>query len=158
MQALLDGYSLDGLLRYCGLEDLVGGEQGRLDAVAGKLRFGDLAVDCQLLGTESSRSGTFLWAWANHTAPASLVRAAALLRDFQPESGAFARPVEFTQPKVSLAAIGGSQLAAVSCALLDAAAFYRLPFPGGAAFLLVTADRGHFQESLSGPTVQVIYL
>lgn len=107
----------------------------------GQLTFGTiLALDCQLLGTESTSSQTWLWAWANKQSniPPALLKAAEELRAYGEQQHIH----ELMDTQLALdETIHGHHICVVASALLDADFYYRGPYDGGALFLLVKDER-----------------
>jgi hypothetical protein len=118
------------------LADLIGSADWHFDLASGVLSFGDrYAWSAQLLGTESDETGTWLWAWANPSpglAPALLAAAHALK-----ELGEQCSIEELIRPQLPLREIDGHFLATIASGLGLADAYFRAPYDGGAAFLLV---------------------
>eukprot|EP00931_Biecheleriopsis_adriatica_P092215 TRINITY_DN66029_c0_g1_i1.p1 TRINITY_DN66029_c0_g1~~TRINITY_DN66029_c0_g1_i1.p1 ORF type:complete len:270 (+),score=44.12 TRINITY_DN66029_c0_g1_i1:42-851(+) len=112
----------------------------------GKLCFGqdqELAFECQLLGSESYESGTWLWAWANESVPKEMAC------DLRKASG---RPIrEFGEAQFPLSTASGHQIAVAACGLMGAKAYYSGPTgPSGRLFVLIT-DASFPACSLRGP-------
>ena len=118
------------------LNGVVGDQDWRVDLAEGVLTFGqDQRWPVQLLGTESEETGTWLWGWANPSAgiPPSLLGSARLLQLLGEER----HIAEFTEPEYALGDIDGHYLAIVASGVCRAEAYYRAPYEGGAAFLLL---------------------
>lgn len=126
--------------RQIAFEALVGDRDWQLDQDAGVLRLGaDLVLPVQILGSASDRAGTWLWAWANPSVEERLTAAA---RSVKALGGDRAAAV-LTDAEVDLARVGDAHLLALAASgLLDADAYYRCPYPGGAAFVLVEVAGG----------------
>ena len=90
----------------------------------------------QLLGTQSDHDGTFLWAWANEQsgAPTTLLESVTRLRAFGQQHAI----AELVDPL--LEGYDGHTLAMVAVGLTGAPAYYRAPYEGGAAFMLMMSD------------------
>lgn len=103
----------------------------------GKLTFGDvLALDIQLLGTESTASNSWLWAWANTMSniPSTLLQAANTLRAY----GESSHIKELMTASTHLDHLRhGHHFSLAACAVLGADAYYRGPYEGGALFMLI---------------------
>jgi hypothetical protein len=122
------------------LADLLGNYRWDFDLRAGRLTFvrperETLEIDIQLLGTEAEGPGTWLWSWANAVSgiPAHLLSASTSLRSFGEQHSI----AELTEPEVMLAKADGHKLSMVASGLLAADAYYRVPYSGGAAFVLI---------------------
>lgn len=102
----------------------------------GLISFGDRgAYPFQLLGSQSDGDGSWLWAWANthvrmHEA---VLRSSIQLYEFGVSNGI----AEFTEPEFECGNVDGHVLAMVASGLFNAGAYYRCPYEGGAAFVLV---------------------
>lgn len=126
--------------RQLAFAELVGDRDWQLDQDAGVLRLGpDLVLPAQILGSQSDKAGTWLWAWAN---PSVDDRLTAMARSVRALGGDRAVAV-LTDSQVDLARIGDAHLLALAAAgLVDADAYYRCPYPGGAAFVFVDLADG----------------
>jgi len=139
-QKLLDEHLLESLYKQFHLEEIVKGSAWSLcldpsqRSKYGKICFGsDLAFDCQILGSQSYDSNTWLWAWNNPSVPEDMSRAVAALRSGQ------GTPAEFLEAQFPLSRASGHQIAVVACGLLKAGAYYSGPTgPSGHVFLLIT--------------------
>ncbi|RYX83007.1 hypothetical protein EON83_16535 [bacterium] len=120
------------------------GERGwSADLDAGTLAFGEqgspdsvLEFDIQVLGSAAEGSATWMWAWANPSIPDNLSLASTLLRDKVaiPEFATQEFPINFDS--------ADEHRIAMTCGgYLNADAYYRGPFPGGAAFFLIRDPR-----------------
>lgn len=121
------------------LNDLVGELDWHFDLGSGCLSFADrYRWHTQVLGTESEANQTWLWAWANRSGIApELLQASLALRDLGWQHGI----AELLEAQLPLAEIDGHSLALIASGLLNADAYYRAPYEGGAAFLLITDER-----------------
>ncbi|MFV2116488.1 DUF6882 domain-containing protein [Micromonospora sp. LOL_025] len=122
-----------GLARQMALADLIGERDWQLDLGSGTVTFGDdLRYQIQLLGTESHRDGSWLWAWANEASglPPALLQLCGWLREYGHHHGI----AEFTEPTFPLQRADGHRLALLASGLTGRC-YYRGPYPGGAAFL-----------------------
>src|SRR5262245_30532067 len=77
----------------------------------------------EFAGMVSTRSGTWLWAWANSTLDERLTRAARKVRDYGEQRG-FDR---LTTARVSADAYDAQDLAAIAIKVTGAQAWYRAP-------------------------------
>ena len=91
----------------------------------------------QTLGTEAEEAGTWLWAWANEASniPPALLKCSHSLR----ELGANESIPELYTPELSLEQVQGHLLALVAVGVCGASAYYRGPYSGGAAFVLLNS-------------------
>jgi hypothetical protein len=118
------------------LSELVGEEDWHFNMASGLLSFGQhLHFQAQILGTESFENSTWLWAWANEGSniPSSLLQAALRLKAVGEEQ----QIPEFTTPLLQLGNLDGHTLALIASGVCQADAYYRCPYEGGAAFLLI---------------------
>lgn len=129
------GIALD---RQAHLLERIGEHDWELDLGAGRMTFhppgeGDsVTTDVQVLGTESE--GEWLWAWANEDAglPAAVLHASRALGR-RTDLGA----PELSRPRVAVQDDEAHRIAMVASACLDCAGYYRAPYDGGAAYLLL---------------------
>jgi hypothetical protein len=138
-RALLDDHSLAAFERQLSFSKYAGDRDWQLDLDRGILRLlPDIELRAQVLGTVSHEVGTWLWAWANETVPSQFAEQAATLRRLGEE-----RQMEIlTTPEVPVSAIGDGHLMALAAAgALDANAYYRCPYEGGEAYVLVELPR-----------------
>ena len=136
VQDLFEEYGVLSFENQLHLADLVGKSKWRFDLRSGVLVFDDFSVPVQILGTVSEYSQTWLWAWANAESniPPPLLAASQRMRSFGEENSV----VEFSEPEIDVAPFDkGHILAMIAAGLLGAAAYYRAPYEGGAAFLLI---------------------
>ncbi|MER5621025.1 DUF6882 domain-containing protein [Streptosporangium sp. NPDC002544] len=125
------------LARQFALIDLLGDRHWAVDTGAGTITFGeDFRFPIQFLGTEGHRDQTWLWAWANTQSnlPPNLLRAANWLQEY----GRQQHIPELTEATLPLDQVDGHLLALLS-ATLTGLCYYRGPYQGGAAFLLLEA-------------------
>ncbi|MFC4057110.1 DUF6882 domain-containing protein [Planomonospora corallina] len=121
--------------RQLAFADLTGELAWQVDIPSGTVTFGGgLTFPIQLLGTESHRDRTWLWAWANSGSglPDEVLRAALWLRDYGARYGL----AELTEPGMGLGEVDGHLLAMLAGALTGRC-YYRGPYEGGALFFLV---------------------
>ncbi|HEU4329216.1 MAG TPA: hypothetical protein VFS21_39115 [Roseiflexaceae bacterium] len=134
--------------RQLALGELLGEHNWWLDLNAGTISFGErLVCPVQVLGTEAEADQTWLWAWANSMSniPAPLLRAAEQLRAL----GEREAIRELSDRMVSLDHANGHMLATVAAGVCRADAYYRCPYEGGAAFVLLEVPelRGRLDAS-----------
>jgi hypothetical protein len=135
------------------LSDLVGDLDWRFEMKSGLLSFGDqFHWQAQILGTESEESGTWLWAWANQASgiPAGLLQAAHFMR----ELGEQHQIPELAEAQLPLGEINGHFLSMLASGECQAAAYYRGPYTGGAAFLLIRDER--FERRIEDPLLRIL--
>jgi hypothetical protein len=121
------------------LSELAGGLDWRFEMGTGRLRLGErFCWRVQFLGTESEATRTWLWAWANQASriPADLLRSACFIKAM----GEMLHLPELTEPQLPLGEVDGHYLAALACGVCQAAAYYRLPYEGGALFVLIVDE------------------
>lgn len=139
--------------RQLALGELLGEHNWWLDLTAGTLSFGErLICPVQVLGSEAENDQTWLWAWANSMSniPAPLLRAAEHLRALGEQEGIS----ELSDRLVSLDRANGHMLATVAAGVCNADAYYRCPYEGGAAFVLLEVPE--LRGSLDGSPQHLI--
>jgi hypothetical protein len=138
------------------LSSLVGTLPWRFDVPTGTLSFGnDLHWHAQILGTESHETNTWLWAWANtgSNLPPALIQASLQMKWLSQEQNV----PELTQPQLPLSqVINGHVLAMIASGICDADAYYRGPYEGGAAFLLIKDEK--FPRSKEPPLARLAHV
>ncbi len=147
MQELFDQTAGLALSRQRDLGERIGSHDWGFDMDAGTMTFtkrgflgigGEkIATACQVLGSESELSRTWLWAWANQQSgiPAALLTTCGSLR----ARGDAQQIEELTTPSLPLDAWDGHRLAMIASGLTaDCAGYYRGPYPNGALFVLLT--------------------
>ncbi|MCO4770084.1 MAG: hypothetical protein KDA24_08655 [Deltaproteobacteria bacterium] len=133
------GVALD---RQSWLANRIGDATWGFDMATGLMRFDDpktgavITTACQVLGTESAETETWLWAWANEASgiPTSLIETARALGQVGSERGV----PEFSAPSLDLADVDGHTLAVVASAAHAVAGYYRAPYDGGALYVLLS--------------------
>jgi hypothetical protein len=128
---------LTSLGKQLHLVDLIGECSWHFDTHAGRLSFGhDVHWQAQILGTESFQNNSWLWAWANsgsNLSPA-LIQASLQMKQL----GEQQQIPELIEPQISLTdEINGNVLSMIANGICNADAYYRGPYDGGAAFLLI---------------------
>jgi hypothetical protein len=121
------------------LSQVVGSCEWQLDLGSGQLSFGNqYHWQAQVLGTEAEESNTWLWAWANQASqiPPQVLGAALTLRLL----GEHRQIPALTEPQVLLDDFDGHFLAMIGSGICRASAYYRAPYEGGAAYLLIKDD------------------
>lgn len=140
MQRLFDTYAGLALSRQRDLATRLGTAAWSFDMGAGTMTFtaGGRAIvtRCQILGTESAASQTWLWGWANAQSgiPAALLEAGQALRAHGEQHGV----AELTTRSLPLAAWDGHALAMIASGMTACAGYYRGPYDGGALYVLLT--------------------
>jgi hypothetical protein len=134
------------------LAELVGEEDWHFNMASGLLSFGQhLHFHAQVLGTESFENSTWLWAWANEGSkiPFSLLKAALQMKALGEEQ----QIAELTTPMFQLGDIDGHTLALLASGVCQANAYYRCPYEGGAAFVLIQDES--FPKPTEPPLVRI---
>ncbi|MBA3707544.1 MAG: hypothetical protein H0W83_01845 [Planctomycetes bacterium] len=140
LRHLLNQHVVAGLHKQLRLQAVVGQRPWTFDLPTSTLRFGDdLAFATQVLGTESERSKTWLWSWANEESqmPPECVKAALKLRAIGTGSGID----ELAAPQLPTKSVSAQDLALVATGLFGAGGFYRGPYEGGAIWLMLVDQR-----------------
>jgi hypothetical protein len=131
------------------ISGLIGESSWEFDVATGTLSFGNgLHWQAQILGTESYQNNTWLWAWANtgSNLPPALIQASLQIKQF----GEQQQIPELTAPQIPITdEINGHVLSMIVSGICDADAYYRGPYDGGAAFLLIKDPR--FPRSTKSP-------
>ncbi len=120
------------------LGELLGEHDWWLDLNAGTISFSQrYTFPMQVLGTESEQSHTWLWAWANRQSniPPRLLAAASALHDL----GVREQITTLIEAQLSLDQISGHELAMLASGVTQADGYYRCPYEGGAAYVLISA-------------------
>jgi hypothetical protein len=134
---LFNDYAAATFERQLRLNELIEEYAWDADLDAGTLSFEERATfPIQLLGTESERSHTWLWAWANESIdnPAILEAAAALK-----SQGEWREIPELTTAQLPLADVTGHTLGLAVTGLLGYDAYYLGHYEGGAALMVFKA-------------------
>ncbi len=127
---------------------LVGEHMSEPDLDAGKVRFGNgLEFPCQVLGTVSDNTLTWLWAWSGEQAeiPEDLMQSALGLKTWGEREGI----PEFSEPEISLDRADGHVISMIASEVCAASCYYRDPHEGGALFLLLFGRSIDRQPSLN---------
>lgn len=113
----------------------------QFDMVAGQLTFvGKFTLNIQLIGSESSVSNTWLWAWANEISaiPENLLEDALLMKAYGGEHQVGA----LSNAQLDLDNDHhGHNFAMVASGLCHADAYYRAPYEQGALFVTIHDDQ-----------------
>jgi TPR repeat protein len=135
-QRLLAEHVATSLGKQRALGELLGDHRWFLDVQRGTVDFGENRVfPVQLLGTESTVSNTWLWAWANDLSeiPGHVLNASERLRELGREQAVD----ELTRPIFPLSPDGGHLLALVASGICQADGYYRGPYDSGAVYFLI---------------------
>lgn len=133
---LLSRHAAIAIEKQLRLARSVAGRTWSFDIAASSFRFGDTAYAFQLLGVEQAANDRWRWAWADAEqglAP-QLLAAARTLQAFGEEYGVR----ELVEEESDLDHASGQEIAALACGLLDTPGWWRAPFGGGVAWLLLT--------------------
>ncbi len=144
LDALPECHSPFAFDRQLLLADLLGDLPWSYDLQTGILSFGDeYQWKAEVLGTESDETCTWLWAWANEGSniPEQKQAASLKLKALGEEHGI----AELTEPMVPLDHADGHAFASIAVGEGLGKAYYRGPYEGGAAFLLITDDQLQFK-------------
>lgn len=133
--------------RQSRLSQKIGDADWTFDMASGTLSFGSLQLSVQLLGTEAFGNGSWLWAWANTQSgiPEHLTTHSRAMRDYGIKHGI----TEFSESQLSLDDVDGHRLSVAGAGLMDANAYYRGPYEGGALYMLITDSQ--ITQSRSDP-------
>lgn len=136
---ILDLFALhgaDALHKQHAFGDYLGEHSWNFDLQTGLLSFGGgRTFPFQLLGSQSDGDGTWLWGWANTFIQASeaVLRCSIRLRELGAANGI----AELAEPEFACERVDGHMLAMLASGICNANAYYRCPYEGGAAFVLV---------------------
>ncbi|MGE0432589.1 MAG: DUF6882 domain-containing protein [Planctomycetota bacterium] len=117
------------------------------DLAAGELTFGehpdgraDLTTRVGLLGSAAERADTWLWVWGNRqmadSLPETVTAAARQVRAVGEQHGI----AQLTQAEWPLDEVDPHALATIATGIVDCAGYYRGPYDGGYALLLILDD------------------
>lgn len=143
---------LGSFIKQFHLADLVGDSAWGYDVKSGTLSFGKIHWQAEILGTESVETQTWLWAWANtgSNLPPAIVQASLQMKGL----GQRHRIEELTEPQPELTEdLNGHTLSLIASGVCDADAYYRGPYDGGAAFLLIKDQQ--FPSSNESPLLRL---
>ncbi len=137
LRSLVDAHAVRAMEQQLHFADVVEEHAFGADLDAGTISFGDeLSYRCELIGTESPESGTWMWAWANPAGFGEHITASTrALRAHGEEQDIAA----LTRGEVPLDdEVSGHQMAAVAVGYAQSPAYYAAPMGGDArAYLLV---------------------
>jgi hypothetical protein len=126
--------------KQCHFWDIVAGMDWHFEVATGLLSFGDqFHWRADILGTESDGTNTWLWAWANESSqiPESLLHTSLQMKDLAERY----QVPELRLPEFPLGEIDGEFIAMLASGECRANAYFRAPYDGGAAFLLIRDER-----------------
>ncbi len=114
----------------------VAGSAWSWDISQASFRIGEKAWAFQLLGVEQEANAHWRWAWADAEQGLSprLLGAARALQAF----GQRYEIRELVEEEIPVTEVSGQEIAALACGLLDTQGWWRAPFGGGVAWLLLT--------------------
>lgn len=137
-------HALASYSKQIALGDLVGDDRFDVDLQEGRLSFGDAGgFACGLLGSYGEGAGTWLWAWANKSMDGLAERVTAVSRRMKDIGEARDLP-ELSAAETEADEPFCHRLAMVTVGESGASAYYRAPYEGGAAYLVL-------QEPLPSP-------
>ena len=138
LDELVEAHGLYGLFRQARAAEVLGAADWQFHKTSGRISFVGATIreiGVQVLGTESVRERTWLWSWANTASelPPHVLVAANRMKTL----GARAGIGGLIDPDLRLEHLDARGLAAMCAVTLDAPAFYRCPYPGGAMYVLL---------------------
>ena len=145
----IERYALLALEKQDKFFRLAGEHLFELDLEKGLARFGRaIEFPCQVLGTQSDNTLTWLWAWseAQEEIPETLLRSSREMRSWALRENV----PEAAEPSVDLDRADGRALAMVAVEVCGASSFYRDPYEGGALYLLLFGRAIDDQAALTG--------
>ncbi|MEL6307673.1 MAG: DUF6882 domain-containing protein [Chloroflexota bacterium] len=110
----------------------------KVDLNKGILTLNETAFAIQLLGTESEATESWLWAWAMNddgSVPEIVLNVALQIRAFGEENNVPEFTSDDTIPVDDR--VSGQRFGLIACVLCDGNAYFRMPYEGGAIFLLI---------------------
>jgi hypothetical protein len=96
-----------------------------------------LIAEVQFVGSISTVSGTWLWAWANSTVDAALIRGVAQVRAF----GEREDIAQLTTDKWEATEVDGWEMTSIAAYLLQARGGYRTPSDTGFTYMVMSSIR-----------------
>ncbi len=136
LNSLFAHHAARSFAKQLALQDYLGEHAWNVDITRSIVDFGNGRIHpIQLIGTESEGDGCFMWAWANTASklPPASIRGVESLRAWGQKNGV----AELSERKLPLDQWPGHNLAMVAAGLLNADAYYRGPYDGGALYFLV---------------------
>jgi len=145
-ESLYQGHVIMSYEKQLRLADVVGTRRWSFSMKNGSLTFQEdgeppcsgapIVFAVQVLGTASDGDKTWLWSWANDASqiPAALTQDARRLCEV-------ATPREWATSTFAIDNADEHRVAMTSSGVLGADAYYRGPYPGGAAFFLLRDER-----------------
>ncbi|KAF9988114.1 hypothetical protein BGZ75_009953 [Mortierella antarctica] len=118
------------------LSDIIGSADWSADIANQTVTFGSRhCFKMQVMGTESTSSNTWLWAWANQGGiPAAALRASQELHALGRQNNI----PEFMQTTLPITEeINGHNLTMIAAGVCNGDAYYRGPYDGGAVFMII---------------------
>jgi len=137
LRSLVDAHVVLAIEQQLHFADVVGEHAFAADLDAGTISFGDeLSYRCELIGTKSPESGTWMWGWANPAGFGEHITASTRALRAHGEAQDIAA---LTRGEVPLDdEVSGHRMAAVAVGHAQASAYYSVPTDGDArAYLLV---------------------
>lgn len=139
IRQIMPRYIIESFGRQIQLMRLVHRLDWHADLAKGLIGYGDVHLfRIQLLATISEADQIWIWAWTNTDSniPAHLLVASLALKAFGEQHGIS----ELTTPQLPLDQIDGHTLALLASGICEANAYYRCPYDGGAAFVLIKGE------------------
>lgn len=156
LSALLAKSVVSSQAKQLQLAEKIGSRSWHYDVYTGTLSFGqDIHWHAQILGTESHQTNTWLSAWANagSNLPPALIQASLQMKQL----GEQQQILELIEPQVPLTdEVNGHVLSMIASGVCDADAYYRGPYDGGAAFLLIKDP--NFPRSKESPLARLAHV
>lgn len=139
IQHLLSLYAASTLDKQRTLMDLIGEKHSwNFSMKSGEITFNERhKYPVQIIGTESTESKTWRWAWANTESgiPAPLLASVSKLKVFGGEH----HIDELKVPQIKLGDVNGAILSTLATGLTRGDAYYRGPYNGGALYVVINA-------------------
>lgn len=151
LKDLLCDYAGLAFDRQCFALDRLGEHDFSWDLDAGFITLAGARYRMQALGTTSEADNSWSWAWAptDQPLPAAVTADSRKVQNF----GKSRSVAQLTTPVLPLAGVDPNELALVASGLTNAHLYYRIPFEGGALYVLVNDPS--FGRSTDSPAQRI---
>lgn len=133
---LMESNAGGGLARQLAMAEYLGSHEWEVNTQHGRVDFGRKRVHpIQILGTENTADGTWMWAWANTQSglPEQVTAYSGHLRDH----GAAEGIPELCKGRFRMEHVDGHAIALACSGLVGRLPYYRGPYDGGAVYFYV---------------------
>lgn len=135
-QQLLSEHVCLSILKQQAMSSLLGEHSWNVDVTKGEVDFGEGKVfPIQIIGTESEKDGTWLWAWANTQSnlPQNLLMEVNKLRSYGEEN----QIINLTESEIPLSEQLGHEIGMIASGFCNADAYYHGGIDSGAIVFLI---------------------